>query len=278
MAAPTWEQLFKDYDKDLEKIEQDRKDEQTALKAKLGAEKKELENDLTRPADDPKRMEAVGRLTDFEAYEKMEAGKVDAKADAWKKTVEAEREANRPQTYPEAPKEASKEAPKEEPQEEAKSGRFMQNIVDSTAGKVVQAGTELTAAAFAMTMQVKSIIADFEVHHQAQNKEVHQIEQKQQHQEPAQQQNPQQHPQDQDKGQQQTQAQQPGGEKKEGPEPDLPHETAGEMKDEHMKKDIEEKAKEAEKPDSLKSVFNMKAPPPPPPPKQEEGPSVSKKH
>ncbi|HEY4214172.1 MAG TPA: hypothetical protein VGM84_22035 [Steroidobacteraceae bacterium] len=274
MAAPTWEKLFKDYDKDLDKIEQDRKDEQAALKTQLAVEKKELENDLTRPNEDPKRMEAVGRLTDFEGYEKMEVGKVDAKADAWKKTVEAERDANKPETYPEAPK----EAPKEEPQEEVKSGRFMQNIVDSTAGKFVQAGTELTAAAFAMTMQVKSIIAEYDVHHQAQNKEVHQIEQQQQHQEPGQQQS-QHHPlQDQHKAQQQTQTQQSGGEKKDGPEPDLPHETAGEKKDEHMKKDIEEKAKEAEKPDSLKSVFNVKAPPPPPPPKPVEEQSVSKQH
>ena len=254
MAAPNWEQLFKDYDKDLDKIEQDRKDEQTALKAKLAVEKKELESDLTRPDDDPKRMEAVGRLTDFEAYEKMEAGKIDAKADAWKKTVEAEREANQPQPHPEPPKEAPKEVPQEVPkEEEAKSGGIMQKMADSTAVKVTQVATELTAAAFAGVMQVKIALQELSAHMPGQGKEIHQVEQKQH-------------------GQQH----QPGTEKKEGPEPDLPHETAGELKDKHMKEDIEDKAKEAGKPDSLTSVFNTKAPPPPPPPKPQEEQTESK--
>ena len=251
MAAPTWEKLFKDYDKDLEKIEQDRKDEHTAVRAKLAGEKKELESDLTRPDDDPKRMEAVGRLTDFDAYEKMEVGKVDAKADAWKKTVESERAANQPQTYPEPRQEAPKEAPKEE---EAKSGGIMQKMADSTAGKVAQVATELTAAAFAGVMQVKIALQELSAHLPGQGREIHQVQQEQQ-------------------GQQH----QPGSEKKEGSEPDLPHETAGELKDKHMKEDIEDKAKEASKPDSLRSVFNIKAPPPDAPPKAQDEQSESKK-
>jgi hypothetical protein len=38
MAAPNWEALFNDYDKDLEKIEQDRKDKETAIRAECAAE------------------------------------------------------------------------------------------------------------------------------------------------------------------------------------------------------------------------------------------------
>ncbi|HEY4214158.1 MAG TPA: hypothetical protein VGM84_21965 [Steroidobacteraceae bacterium] len=154
--------------------------------------------------------DVVGRLVDFDAYVASRVAKNDAEADAWKKTVEAERDANKPQSYPETQKEAPKEQPKEE---EAKPGGILQKMVDSTTGKFAQVGTEVTTAVFAGVMHVESIIKQFSVHHHEQGKEIHQVEQKGQHQGQEQHAHQDQHA---------TQKQQPGSEKKEGQEPELP--------------------------------------------------------